>query len=110
MSESSDHSELQLDGFPSQFDEAGLASCEKLDVLVTLFTQELRAGLDPSIDAYAQKHKELAGEIREIFPLVATLEHCRDRKESEGLRHRFPQEFRIEQLGEYRIVRELGRG
>ena len=110
MSESSDLSELQLDGFPSLIDEAGLASCEKLDVLVTLFTQEIRAGLDPSIEAYAQKHKELAAEIREIFPLVATLEHCRDRKESDCLRHRFPQEFRIEQLGEYRIVRELGRG
>ncbi len=110
MPESSDLSELRLDGFPSQFDAAGLASCEKLDVLVTLFTQEMRAGLDPSVEAYAQKYKELAGEIREIFPLVATLEHCRDRKESEGLRHRFPLEFRIEQLGEYRIVRELGRG
>ena len=110
MSESSDLSELSLDGFPLHIDKAGLASCEKLDVLVTLFTQELRAGLDPSIEAYAQKYKELADEIREIFPLVATLEHCRDRKESEVLRHRFPQEFRIEQLGEYRIVRELGRG
>jgi len=110
VSESSDLSELNLDGFPSHIDDAGLASCEKLDVLVTLFTQELRAGLDPSIEAYVQKHKELADDIREIFPLVATLEHCRDRRESEGLRHRFPQEFRIEQLGEYRIVRELGRG
>lgn len=110
MPESSDLSELSLDGFPSTLDKAGLASCEKLDVLVTLFTQELRAGLDPSVEAYAQKHKELADEIREIFPLVATLEHCRDRKESEGFRHRFPEEFRVEQLGEYRIVRELGRG
>ena len=110
MSASSNPSELNLDGFPRQFDSAGLASCEQLDVLLTLFTQEVRAGLNPSIEAYAQRHKELAAEIRELFPLIETLEHCRDRKESECLRYRFPQEFRIEQLGEYRIVRELGRG
>lgn len=110
MSESSDNTEPSLDGFPSTFDRTGLGSCEKLDVLVTLFTHDLRAGLDPSIEAYAQKHKDLAEEIREIFPLVETLERCRERKESDGLRYRFPQEFRIEQLGEYRIVRELGRG
>ena len=107
---SSDLSELNLDGFPSQLDSAGLASCVQLDVLMTLFTNEVRAGLNPSIEAYAQRHKELADDIRELFPLVETLEHCRDRKESEVLRYRFPQEFRIEQLGEYRIVRELGRG
>ncbi|MBM4077655.1 MAG: hypothetical protein FJ267_18665, partial [Planctomycetes bacterium] len=85
-------------------------SFELLDGLLSQFTQEVRAGKNPEIAEYIRRYPDLAAEIRELFPVVETLEHCRSRNDSESVRYRFPEEFRIEQLGEYRIVRELGRG
>jgi len=58
----------------------------------------------------AENHQPLAEQIRELFSLFQTLNFCHERPESECSRHQFSETFRLEQLGEYRIVLERGRG
>src|SRR5688500_7143262 len=77
------------------------------------FVQRYRAGERPPLSEYTDKHPELAGRIREVFPLMVALEEAgpgtedtvgwtRDRAGAAGITHT--------QVGGYRVVREIGRG
>jgi serine/threonine protein kinase len=82
-----------------------------LDLVAEEFTERLRRGEDPTVDAYAAKHPEIAAEIRELFPTIAEMERLKRRraKTREGLAS--PEETpRIERLGDFRILHEIGRG
>ena len=68
----------------------------------------------PPLQEYIDRHPELAGEIREVFPAMAMMENIALADESlEGdatgdlPARRLPP---LEQLGDYRILREVGRG
>jgi serine/threonine protein kinase/WD40 repeat protein len=78
------------------------------------FLDRYRAGEHPPLREYIERHPELAGEIREVFPAMAMMENIALADESlEGDAtgdlpvRRLPP---LEQLGDYRIVREVGRG
>jgi serine/threonine protein kinase/WD40 repeat protein len=78
------------------------------------FLDRYRKGQRPPLREYIEKHPELAGEIREVFPAMAMMENIALADESlEGDATgdlpvgRLPA---LEQLGDYRIVREVGRG
>jgi tetratricopeptide (TPR) repeat protein len=85
---------------------------DPLEQAAESFLARLRAGERPALSEYEAKHPELAAEIRELFPALALLEEgrrCVDRPPApdpswlaEG---QVPQ-----QLGEYRLLREVGRG
>jgi serine/threonine protein kinase len=82
-----------------------------IDQLADSFVARLRAGERPSVEEYAQRHPELADGIRELLPALAMLEQRvpvpggdRGQRE-ERLRDRAPAE-----IGDYRIIREIGRG
>lgn len=81
-----------------------------LESLATEFAERTRQGLQPSVEEYARRHPHLAGEIREFFPTVAMLEQWKLDKESECLRRNVPSEFKLQRLGDCRLVREIGRG
>lgn len=83
---------------------------DPLELALTEFTEEKRLGKSPSIDDYASRYPQLAAEIRELFPLVDNLERWKVDKEVECLRRNVPQEFAFDRLGDYQLVRELGRG
>jgi len=79
-----------------------------VEVLAEEFTARLRRGETPSIAEYADAHPEQAEEIRQALESVAMIEQLarrRDRQRSLESASRPP-----EQLGDYRIVREIGRG
>ncbi len=107
---SDDSAEVRLDGFPIPADADRAASRETLEVLMSRYVHEVRSGGQPSLDEYAARHPEFADDIRELFPLAVSLERWKVDKEVECVRRNLPEEFDIERLGEYRIVRELGRG
>ena len=68
----------------------------------------LPAGDSPSIAGIAERNPEHAESIRKLFPTIATMEQLnRDLK-----RHRLPggEPLPSERLGEFQIIRELGRG
>jgi serine/threonine protein kinase len=79
-------------------------------VLVTRFSDAVRRGEQPSIEEYARRYHDWAPQIRELFPLIQSLERWKSDKEVECLRRSVPDEFPVRQLGDYQLIRELGRG
>ena len=81
-----------------------------LEALAAEFVERHRRGEAPSVEEYAAGHPELAAQIRELFPTIAALERVRAGQEraEEG---RLPSSAaKLELLGDFRIVREIGRG
>lgn len=83
---------------------------DPLELALSEFTEEQRQGLNPTIDEFAERYPNLADQIRDLFPMVCSLERWKTEKEVECLRRSVPQQFSFERLGEYQVVRELGRG
>jgi tetratricopeptide (TPR) repeat protein len=82
-----------------------------LDELAEEFARRLRDGERPSVEEYAARYPLWAADIREMFPAVQVMEQLKPRREDRSpasppaAQHRFP-----ERLGEYRLLREIGRG
>ena len=110
MTEPSDQFAASPDGFPVAADPENFRAREPLEVLVTRFADAVRRGENPSIDEYARRYGAWAGQIRELFPMIQSLEHWKSNKEVECLRRSVPQEFPVRRVGHYDFVRELGRG
>jgi eukaryotic-like serine/threonine-protein kinase len=76
------------------------------------FLARYRRGERPSLTEYTDKHPELAEQIRDLFPALVVMEELGS---VEGPRTGSAGTFRgrgqvPEQLGDYRILREVGRG
>src|SRR5437879_1930643 len=82
-----------------------------VDDLAEEFARRWRAGEQPSVQEYAAKYPHCADEIREVFSAVLMMEElkpCREDVEAPG-----PKSASVpvpERIGEFRIVREIGRG
>lgn len=79
-----------------------------LEQIVDLFLAQIRSGYKPEISEYVKRYPDLAKEIEEVFPAIAALEEGKHLGQSDGkvsLRERTPT-----QLGDFKIVREIGRG
>ena len=88
-------------------------SIEPVELLADDFKRRRGAGENPTIDEYCAKHPELADEIREVFPALVVIEQVVP--ESADLQIsdsplESPDHRLIEKVGDYRILRELGRG
>ena len=85
--------------------------------LAEAFLDRYRKGERPALKDYIDLNPELAEEIREVFPAMAMMENIAIRDDSpandatdatagfHAPAHHFPQ-----QLGDYRIIREIGHG
>lgn len=81
-----------------------------LDVLAEEFAARHRRGEHPSIGEYTQQFPELAEEIRTLFPSVLMLEQLTEQKEDASSGRRATAVDGLERLGDYHILREIGRG
>ena len=81
-----------------------------IDVLAEEFTERHRHGETPSISDYVEKHPDLAEEIRQLFPTIVAMERLKHRKLSSGNNYLELKVRELKQLGDYRIVCEIGRG
>jgi len=81
-----------------------------LEALAEEFTERLRRGGKPSVEDYAREHGELGEMIREVFPAIVEMELLKRRKEQTGPPTGLPGASRPEKLGDFRILREIGRG
>lgn len=102
--------EPELDGFPTDLDPRRVRSRVQIEVLASEYADKARQGQNPSIDNYVERYPDMAAEIRELFPMVAALEQWKSDRENEVLRAQLPDQFKLKQLGDCRIVREIGRG
>ncbi|QJW97731.1 serine/threonine-protein kinase [Frigoriglobus tundricola] len=78
---------------------------DPVDVLAEEFADRLRRGEHPSVSAYAAAHPDHADQLKELLPAVAQMELLK------RFRHPVAAEASLpDRLGDFRIVRELGRG
>src|SRR5262245_64364198 len=76
------------------------------------FLDRYRKGERPPLREYIERHPELASEIKEVFPAMAMMENIAVADESLGspaarAAASLPS---LQQLGDYRIIREIGHG
>lgn len=81
-----------------------------LETVIAEFSARLRQGESPTVDEYVTRFPDLAEEIKELLPTIADLEHVKSRQErvTGGLASLGP--LKIEQLGDFQLIREIGRG
>jgi serine/threonine-protein kinase len=79
------------------------------------FIDRYRKGERPPLREYIDRHPELAAEIRDVFPAMAMMENIAladdslaDPSQGPGGKSQKGQVF--QQLGDYRLIREVGRG
>src|SRR5579859_5626726 len=78
-----------------------------LDVLADEFVERHRRGERPVLSEYVARYPNLADEIREVFPALILMEQARVGADTDPEKPAAPP---LERLGDYRIVREVGRG
>ncbi|HTK77441.1 MAG TPA: serine/threonine-protein kinase, partial [Gemmataceae bacterium] len=83
-----------------------------VDELAEEFARRWRAGEEPSVDDYAARHPQWADEIRDVFPAIVMVEQLKPRREdAPTLAEPGASPRRVpERVGEYLILREIGRG
>jgi WD40 repeat protein len=79
------------------------------------FLDRYRKGERPPLREYTQRHPELAAEIRDVFPAMAMMENIAVAGESssadnQARRGASRSAMPWQQLGDYRIIREIGHG
>jgi WD40 repeat protein/serine/threonine protein kinase len=82
-----------------------------LDRLAEEFADRIRRGDRPSLEEYIDRYPDLAGDIRELFPALVKVEKveeiCQHRDQAGPPLFTDPPPA---QVGDYRILREVGRG
>src|SRR6516162_3365202 len=84
-----------------------------VELLAEDFLERKRRGEHPTLREYVERHPELAEEIRDLFPALLMME---DLGEGSGgstgslAADGAATSTHLERLGDYRILREIGRG
>jgi WD40 repeat protein/serine/threonine protein kinase len=82
------------------------SECDPLEQAAESFLARWRAGERPAVSDYETKYPALAAEIHDLFPALVLMEEGRARVQAPThARTQIP-----EQLGEYSLLREVGRG
>lgn len=90
------------------------SQCELIDRMAEEFAARFRRGERPSLQEYIEKYPELSDDIRLLFPALVEMERIKDDHDRAAARgvgaapHAETPPLR--QVGDYRIVREVGRG
>lgn len=76
------------------------------------FAERYRRGQRPSIDEYVQQYPDLAEQIQELFPTLMMMERVEGDVRDEAAKTTLDSGAAapITRLGDYRIIREVGRG
>ncbi len=84
---------------------------DPVEPLIEQFLQLHRRGEAADVEAFARAHPEHAATLREVLPTLVALEQVRrERSASTASGRRRLAMPPLERLGEFRIVREVGRG
>ncbi|MCH2180877.1 MAG: serine/threonine-protein kinase [Mariniblastus sp.] len=82
----------------------------QLDRLAVQFIQELRSDQSVSIESYAERNPQWAEEIRKRFPVLLKKEKLRQDRKGKRDGRIAADGARLEQLGDFLILDEIGRG
>jgi serine/threonine-protein kinase len=85
-----------------------------VEQLAEEFLERQRRGEQPSITEYTQRYPELADEIKDLFPALVVVEQLKPTPDNltnlGSVAVALPEDTKIERLGDYRILSEIGRG
>jgi WD40 repeat protein/serine/threonine protein kinase len=81
-----------------------------LDRLAGEFADRLRRGERPTVRDYAERYPALADLIREAFPALVTVEEIEEIVQDREQREAPAPAPALSQVGDYRIIREVGHG
>jgi hypothetical protein len=82
----------------------------RFDQLAQEFAERYRRGERPTLDEYVDRLPEMAEEIREKFPALVQVEQVENDARDDAHRSSPRPSARPRELGDYRIIREVGRG
>ncbi|QDT34068.1 serine/threonine protein kinase [Thalassoglobus polymorphus] len=104
---SDDGTEADLVGLPQR---TSSGARDPIEEAASLYLERLRAGETVDLDDFVQGYPKLEAELKDFLPLVAAMEDWKSEKELEVVKTPMPEQFDIERLGEFRIIREIARG
>jgi serine/threonine protein kinase/WD40 repeat protein len=82
-----------------------------VDRLAEEFADRFRRGERPALTEYTERYPEWAEEIRELFPALVVMEQLKPAADATGVEGTaVPGGTALTTLGDYRILREVGRG
>jgi len=84
--------------------------CDSLEALAVDFVERQRRGERPSISEYVARRPDMASDIEEIFPTIAVVERLKAQKEQRSGSRVSLGAVRLERVGDFRILGEIGRG
>jgi serine/threonine protein kinase len=91
----------------------GSSDRNPVEELAEEYLERMRRGEQPALSEYTAAHPDLAAEIRDLFPALKLLEHVRP-PTVEATQPPVPSTIadgkKLERLGDFRILREVGRG
>src|ERR1051326_8911513 len=83
-------------------------------VLLTQLADEeatrYRAGERPALQEYLDRYPHLAEEIRALFPAMVEIEQVKEDHHQAATPPAAPSAAALQQLGDFRILREVGKG
>jgi serine/threonine protein kinase/WD40 repeat protein/tetratricopeptide (TPR) repeat protein len=89
------------------------SSADPFGQIADEFVEAFRQGKQPSVEEFARRYPAHADEIREMLPALVLMEKAKAEDDATGpVRHASATSAapRIQQLGDYQILREVGRG
>jgi WD40 repeat protein/serine/threonine protein kinase len=92
--------------------EYDLSAADPFGAIADEFVEAFRQGRRPSVEEFARRYPEHADAIRDMLPALVLMEKAKSAEVSAGQR-RFAQvaaAVPLRQLGDYQILREVGRG
>jgi serine/threonine protein kinase/formylglycine-generating enzyme required for sulfatase activity len=84
------------------------SSADPLGAIADEFVEAVRQGQCPSVEEFARRYPAHADEIHEVLPALALMEKAKSAGGGPGQRPQVMAPLR--QLGDYQILREVGRG
>jgi serine/threonine protein kinase/WD40 repeat protein/tetratricopeptide (TPR) repeat protein len=95
-------------------DASSSADRAPIERLAEEFVERYRNGEHPPLSEYTQRHPELAEQIKELFPALVLMEQFKpatvDHTGSFAPSLSGPNGAPLERVGDYRLLREIGRG
>jgi WD40 repeat protein/serine/threonine protein kinase len=89
---------------------SGSADYVLLTRLADEFAARYRTGERPPLQEYIDRYPKLADEIRELFPAMVEIEQVKEDHDEAADQAAAPAAPTLQQLGDFRIIREVGKG
>ena len=86
------------------------SSADPLGQIADEFVEALRQGQRPSVEEFARRYPAHADDLRDVLPALAMMEQAKSAADSSGQPRRARPPLLLPQLGDYQILREIGRG